>query len=215
MSRTWRQRYEQRRAAEQQQADDRREIWRICLHESAHCAAVHLLGGEIERVAVGWGVLDDSLSLSGGCFWRMGGGEKIPPSIQLCVALAGPASDVFFCGRQEAMYAGDGRAAWAAAAEMAETTGRDACDISRAARLEARELVAQHAAAIEVLARELMQAPSHTLTGDRVERILEASGVRRGEAHNHQDIKRRSSTTTREHHFETAVVMRRCDGWVR
>jgi hypothetical protein len=224
----WRTLYEQRRAAQQQAERDQHELWRICLHESSHAAAVHLLGGEIERVAVGYGVLDDSLSLSGGCFWRMRGGEKIPPSIMLRVALAGGAADRFFCGRTEDMYGGDGRAAWAAAAEIAEATGRDACDISRAARLEAEQFVRQYEAAITALARALLAAPQHELSGEQVERCLAQSGVRRAD---HQDIKTRASITGQERFYErrggvdrpsanpdpdrkVAVFERRCDGFI-
>jgi hypothetical protein len=223
MRSNWRQRYEQRRAAQQAAEHDRREIWRICLHESSHAAAVHLLGGEVEKVVVGWGILDDSLSLSGGCFWRMRGGEKIPPSIQLRVALAGGAADTFFCGRQEDMYGGDGRAAWAAAAEIAEATGRDACDISRAARLDAEELVRRHADAIAALSRALLEAPQHELSGSQVERILSEAGVQRSPGRAPQPGQERyyerrdgvtRPSTNADPNRKVAVFERRCDGYI-
>jgi len=223
----WRQRRAAAIAQRDQAESDRREIWRIALHESSHAVAVHLLGAEVEKVAVGRGVLDDSLSLSGGCFWRMRGGEKIPPSIMLRVALAGGAADTFFCGRQEDMYGGDGRAAWAAAAEIAEATGQDACDISRAARMEAQGLVARHAEAIKTLAAALLEARLHELPGGRVEDILRRAGVQRGGL-----APGRAPQPGRELYFErrdgrtvvtrdpdprrmTSVTMHRADGYIR
>jgi hypothetical protein len=101
---------------------------------------------------------------------------------------------------------------------VAESHGGEALGIIALARAEAESLIQRHVSQIRKLANELMQAKGHELSGEQVEGILAAAGVQRG-AHNHQDIKTRSSVTAkpqpgREFYLERPVSLRRTDGWV-
>lgn len=130
-----------RRRAVQRAERDRCELHRLALHESGHAAVCHLLGAAIERIAVGRGIMRDTLELDGGCFWRMLGGLDIPPAIRLRVSLAGMVADQVFCGRQEDMLSGDARQARASAEAIAEATGRDVDDVMVGARAEVEVLL--------------------------------------------------------------------------
>jgi hypothetical protein len=84
-----------RRRAQEAARREERELHRLALHEAAHALVNFVYDMQIELIAVGRGVLNDSLDLSGGCFWRTRDGRDIPPQILLITSMAGPASDKF------------------------------------------------------------------------------------------------------------------------
>jgi hypothetical protein len=164
-----------RRQAEQQQAErDRRATWRLCLHESAHAAVCLALGVPFDRVAV-W--FDDTLRQRGVVELEDGGSAD--QQSLLVVHLAGPASDMFFYGRDLDLYGSDNRNAISVADDIARVEGGDWYAIIQHGRRRAEELVRQHAEAIKALARELLAAREHELPGQECVRILAREGVER------------------------------------
>jgi hypothetical protein len=172
MRNTWRARFEQQRRQQQQADRDRRATWRLCLHEASHAAACVALGVSFSRVAV-W--FDDTLRQRGVVELENAGSAD--QQSLLVVHLAGPASDVFFYGRDLDLYGSDNGNAISVADDIARVEGGDWYAIVQHGRARAEELVQKYAGAIRSLARELMQAHRRELPGEECERILRTEGV--------------------------------------
>jgi hypothetical protein len=211
-------RFERRRAQQAAQREER-ELQRLALHEASH-ALVHFVYDimQIERIAVGRGVLNDSPDLSGGCFWRTRDGRDIPPAVLLVAAMAGPMSDKFYGFERD--NSGDLRDARRAAEQM----GGDIESILETGRRDAEALIRRHEASIRTLAVALLEARWHELSGAQVEDILRRAGVQRGGSV-------RAPQPGQERYYErrggvnrpsanpdplrkVAVFERRCDGYI-
>jgi hypothetical protein len=107
------------------------------LHEAVHALVNFVYDMQIERIAVGRGVLTNgSLDLDGGCFWKTRDGGDIPPQVLLVTSMAGSASDKFNDN------SGDLRDARRAAEQM----GGDVDSILEAGRRDAEVMIERHAA---------------------------------------------------------------------
>jgi hypothetical protein len=229
MRNTWRARFEQQRRQQQQADRDRRATWRLCLHEASHAAACVALGVSFSRVAV-W--FDDTLRQRGVVELENAGSAD--QQSLLVVHLAGPASDVFFYGRDLDLYGSDNGNAISVADDIARVEGGDWYAIVQHGRRRAEELVARHAEPIKQLAHELMRAREHELPGQECMRILTAAGVQRAEGRGgmrtkppavsspgrgpEQYYERRDghdvATRTPDPRRVTTVYLRRVDGYV-
>ena len=206
-----------RRRAQEAARREERELQRLALHEAAHALVNFVYDMLIERIAVGRGVLNDSLDLSGGCFWRTADGRDIPPQVLLVTSMAGPACDKFYGFDRD--NSGDLRdARWAA-----EQMGGDIDTILETGRRDAEALIRRHEAAIRTLAQALLTVRSMELPGEQVERILSQSGVQRslGRAPlpgHERYYERRGgvdrATANPDPLRKVAVFERRIDGWI-
>jgi hypothetical protein len=228
MRSNWRARYEQARSAQQQAERDRRETWRLCLHEAAHAAVCFALSVPFRRVAVWW---DDTFRQQGVVELEdIGRADKQSVLIVHC---AGPASDMFFYGRDFDLYGSDNANVITVADDVARVKGGDWFAIIQHGRARAEELVRRYEGPIKQFAKELMQARGMELSGPEAERILSNAGVRRAGTPAKQVVQKdQGGSPGREQYFErrggvdratvdrdsdrrVAPFMRRCDGFIR
>jgi hypothetical protein len=218
----WHTLYEQRRAAQQQVERDRRATWRLCLHEAAHAAVCFALGVPFRRVAV-W--FDDTFRQRGVVELEDGG--RADKQSVLIVHCAGPASDMFFYGRDFDLYGSDNANVITVADDIARVKGGDWFAIVKHGRRRAEELVRQYEGPIKQLAKELMQARGMELSGEQVEDILARNGVERvsilsppraPQPGREMYYERRGgvdrATATPDPNRKVAVFQRRCDGFI-
>jgi hypothetical protein len=211
--------------AEREQVDrDRRALHRLTLHEASHAAVCFALGVPFGRVAVWW---DDTFRQRG--VVELKDIESADQKNVLVVRCAGPASDLFFYGRDLDPYGNDNGNAISMAHDIARVEGGDWYCIVAHGRARAEELVRRYEAAIRTLAHELLQA--RELDGQKVEQILEAAGVRRAPMRPAPQARSHVLHAQTQFHFErrdgvtrpsanpdpqrkVAVFERRCDGYI-
>jgi hypothetical protein len=208
----WRRAYEQARSAQQQVERDRHELVRICHHEAAHAAVVFALNVRVKRMSVGFGRLDGSARQQGLVEWDDKG---IDLRTRILISFAGPAADLLFYGRELDPCGKDHYDALNAAEKLAAEVGGDMFHIVDYGRARAEEIVRIHADAVVALARALLEAPQHEMSGQAVEDFLVRAGVRRhGPTFGYE---RRGGVTRPSPNPDpdrrVAVYARRCDGY--